>query len=57
MENQQAELEVGACGVKSGTCREGKNPGLVGQEYCFEATRENDNWQRLKIQKNIGVVG
>lgn len=57
MENQQAELEVGTCGVKSGTCREGKNPGLVGQEYCFETTRENDNWQRLKIQKNIGVVG
>lgn len=57
MENQQAELEVEAFGVRTGTCREGKISRLAGQKYCFEAIRENDNWQRMKILKNIGVVG
>lgn len=54
VENQQAELEVGTCGVKTETYRDS---GLAGQEYCCEAIRENDNWQRLKIQKNTGAVG
>lgn len=57
MENQQAELEVGECRVKTGTCREAKSSRLAGQEYWFKGIRENENWQRLKIQKNIGVVG
>lgn len=57
MENQQAVLEVGACGMNTGTCREGRYSELAGQEHYFEATKRNDNWQRLKIQNNdIRVV-
>lgn len=44
--------------MKTGTYREVRYSGLAGQEYCFEATKGNDNWWRLKIQnRDIRVVG
>lgn len=58
MDNQQAVLEVGAFGIKTGICRESRYSGLAGQEYCSEASKGNDNWQRLKnCNKDIRVVG
>jgi len=57
VDNQQTVLEVGACGVKTGTHREGRYSGLAGHEYCFEATKGNDSWQRLNIQnKDIRIA-